>query len=195
MILVTPCDSLSTMVKQSGLIRCSVEWLCWCIGDVSLNCYLSQSQKDLPDSPIYSHEQLMCQPLNLYITPLFCNLFSLSLGAIRRVLMVPVPLKCTWIPKLLHVIFNLSYASPSLSISILPPNTPNTPCTPYTPISVAPCLVSMHLYSCSLTFSHRPDEVASIWRLQKLVCYKLDNFALFQHLGRYLTQWKPKFEL
>ena len=33
----------------------------------------------------------------------------------------------------------------------------------------------------------RPDEVASVWRLQKLVCYKFDNFALFQHLGRYFN--------
>ena len=26
---------------------------------------------------------------------------------------------------------------------------------------------------CSLMFSHRPNEAALVWRLQKLVCYKL----------------------
>ena len=44
--------------------------------------------------------------LNLYITPLFWSLLSLSLGTIRRVLMVLLPLKCTWIAKLLQVLLN-----------------------------------------------------------------------------------------
>ena len=29
------------------------------------------------------------------------------------------------------------------------------------------------LFICSLTFSHRPNEVTSVWRPQKLVCSKL----------------------
>ena len=40
--------------------------------------------------------------------PTFLSLLSLSLGAMRRVLMVLVPLKCTWIPKLFHILLNLS---------------------------------------------------------------------------------------
>ena len=72
-----------------------------------LKCSLSWSPNDLPDSPTYFSGQLICGHLNLYITPLFCNLLSLSLGAIRSVLMVLVPLKCTGIPKLLHVFLNL----------------------------------------------------------------------------------------
>ena len=38
-----------------------------------------------------------------------------------------------------------------------------------------------------LTFSHRLDEAALVWKLQKLVCNKFDNFALFQHSGDILT--------
>ena len=29
MFMVTPCDSLSTMMKHLGLTRCLVEWLWW----------------------------------------------------------------------------------------------------------------------------------------------------------------------
>ena len=72
MFLVTPCDSLSTMVKHLGLTGCPVEWLWWCIGDGAQRCSLSLSLKVLPDSPMYSSRQLMCGHLNLYIyTPLF----------------------------------------------------------------------------------------------------------------------------
>ena len=37
-----------------------------------------------------------------------------------------------------------------------------------------PSSVSTYIYSCSLTFSHRPDEVASIWRLRKLVYFNVN---------------------
>ena len=46
--------------------------------------------------------------VNLYIMPLFCSLWSLSLQAIRSVFTVFVPLKCTCIPLFLHVFLNLS---------------------------------------------------------------------------------------
>ena len=39
--------------------------------------------------------------------PTFWSLLSLSLGAMRRVLMVLLPLKCTWILKLLDIFLNL----------------------------------------------------------------------------------------
>ena len=42
------------------------------------------------------------------MTPLLASLGSLSLGAIRRSLIVFVPLKCTWKPCLLHVLLNFS---------------------------------------------------------------------------------------
>ena len=47
---------------------------------------------------------------------------------------------------------------------------PKHPKLPYTPISVVPSLVSIHIYLGNLTFSLRPDEGASVWRQQKLVC-------------------------
>ena len=53
-----------------------------------------------------------------------------------------------------------------------PPYTPLIPQAPkffYTSISVAPSLVSTHFYLCSLTFSLRPDEVATVWRQLKHV--------------------------
>ena len=73
----------------------------------------------------------------------------------------------------------------TLTISIIPPPTPHAPKhpinqkLPYTPISVAPSLVRKDFYLCSLTFSHRPDEAASVWRLQKLVCNKLMDLLCF----------------
>ena len=50
----------------------------------------------LPDSPMYSSKQLMYGHFNLYITALFLYFVVPVLGAMRRVLMVLVPLKCTW---------------------------------------------------------------------------------------------------
>ena len=49
------------------------------------------------------------------------------------------------------------------------PTHPLYPKLPYTPISVAPSLVSTHIYLCSLTFSLKPDEAASVCRQKKLV--------------------------
>ena len=57
------------------------------------------------------------------------------------------------------------------------PNTPNIPHAPNFPtplIWVVPSLISTYLHLCSLIFFHRPEEAASVWRLQKLVCPKLD---------------------
>ena len=59
MVPVTPCDSLSTMVKHSTLTGCPEMWLWWCLGVGLLWCSFSLSPKDLPDSPIYSSMQPM----------------------------------------------------------------------------------------------------------------------------------------
>ena len=45
---------------------------------------------------------------------------------------------------------------------------------PKLPVSVAPALVSTHIYLGSLTFSLKPDEVALVWRQQKLVFNKCE---------------------
>ena len=66
MSLVTPCDSLSTMVKHSGLTGCPVKLLWWCIGDGALRCSLSLSPKVLPDSPIYSSGHDVCAFKSIY---------------------------------------------------------------------------------------------------------------------------------
>ena len=66
MVLVTPCDSLPTMVKHSRLTRCPVVLLWWCIGDGALRCSFNLSPKDLPDSPIYSSRQTLHWHLNQY---------------------------------------------------------------------------------------------------------------------------------
>ena len=76
MVLVTPCDSLSTMVKYSKLTGCPVVWLWWCIGDRALRCCFTLSPNDLPTSPIYSSRQLLCGHLNWYITP-FSDIYCL----------------------------------------------------------------------------------------------------------------------
>ena len=49
-----------------------------------------------------------------------------------------------------------------------PPYTPLTSHSalhPYSLVSVAPSLVSTHIYSFGITFSLRPDEVATVWWL------------------------------
>ena len=106
MFLVIPCGSLSTIVKHSGLTGCPVELLQWWIGDGALRYSLSLSPKVLPDSPIYSSRQLMCGHLNLWMTALFCSWLSLFLGVMRRIFIVLVPFKCTWILMVLHVLLN-----------------------------------------------------------------------------------------
>ena len=50
-------------------------------------------------------------------------------------------------------------------LTLKTPQRPHTPQTPLHPIQGVPSLVSTHLYLCSVTISHRPDEKASVWRL------------------------------
>ena len=77
--------------------------------DWDLICSFSLSPKDLPDSPIYSSMQSWCGHVNQYITQLDWHLLSLSFKAITRVQIVLLPLKCTWMPKLLQVSLILSH--------------------------------------------------------------------------------------
>ena len=51
MFLVSPCASLSTMVKHSGLTGCPVVDVCKCVGEGALRCSLYLSPSVLPDSP------------------------------------------------------------------------------------------------------------------------------------------------
>ena len=53
-LLVTPWDSLLTMVKYSRLTGWPVECLGWCIGDGALRFSLTLSPKALSDSPLYT---------------------------------------------------------------------------------------------------------------------------------------------
>ena len=85
-----PCASIWTILKQSGLIGCLVELLCWQMVDGALRCSLSLSTNALPVCPMYSSGQLICGHLN-FITPLFCSLVALSLGAVSSVLIVFEP--------------------------------------------------------------------------------------------------------
>ena len=83
----------------------------------------------------------------------------------------------------LHLVCIIPYGSAFLFLyhSLLTINFPHTKHSIllFTPISVVPSLVSTHFYICSLTFSHRPDEAASVWRLWKLVCNKLLDLLCF----------------
>ena len=64
MVLLMPCHSLPTMVKNSKSMGCPVVWLWWCIGDGALRCFFKLSQNDLPVYPIYSSRQVLCGHLN-----------------------------------------------------------------------------------------------------------------------------------
>ena len=78
-----------------------------------------------------------------------------------------LPIEVPHVPNLLHGKLNLNYLNCLHNTPQCIPNT-QTSLTPYSPISVAPSLVSTHFYLCSLTFSLRPDEAASVWRLESL---------------------------
>ena len=64
------------------------------------------------------------------------------------------------------------------------PLIPNTSLHLYSPVSVVSSLVSTYIYLFSVTSSLRPDEVATVWWLQKLV-YKYLVIALFQQIRSY----------
>ena len=75
---------------------------------MGLSCVLCISGNVLPDPPMYSSSQSTLPHLYLYITPLFCQMVSLSLGLPRRPLMVLPPLKCICMPCLLQMFLQLS---------------------------------------------------------------------------------------
>ena len=101
-------SSLPKMEKLSIVTECP-EVLIWsCIGEGALRCSLTLSSKFLADSPIYSWPQSTLSHLYLYMTPLLLRIGSLSLGAIRRPLMVWPPFRCTSIPYFLQVLLKLS---------------------------------------------------------------------------------------
>ena len=96
------------MLNWLGSNGCPVVVLWGCIGERALKCSFTLSPSDLPDSPMYELEQWICGHWYWYITPVWLVLGSLSLGLPNAVLSVLVPLKCTWIPLLLHSFLNLS---------------------------------------------------------------------------------------
>ena len=104
-------SSLANILKSS-IDTVWPEMLKWsCIGERAFWCSLYLSPKFLADSPIYSSSHSTLLHLNLYMTPLFFRIGSLSLGFIRRFLMVGPPSRCTSIPCFLQVLLKLS-ASP-----------------------------------------------------------------------------------
>ena len=108
MSLMTRWSSLPNMEKLSIV----TEWpevLIWsCIREGALRCSLNLSSKFFADSPIYSWSQSTLSHLYLYMIPLLLRIGSLSLGAIRRSLMVWPPFRCTSIPYFLQVLLKLS---------------------------------------------------------------------------------------
>ena len=98
--------SLCTMLNWLGSNGCLEVALCRCMGEGAFRCSLTLYPRDLPDSPMYELEQLMYG--HWYMIPVWLALGSLSLGLLNAVLSVLVPLKCTWIPLLLHNFLNLS---------------------------------------------------------------------------------------
>ena len=106
--LVRFWSSLPTIVKLLMLILWLVVLQWSNIGEGVFWCSLNLSAKFLADSSMYSSLHPCSLHLYLYMTPLLFVIGSLSLGAIRRLLMVCPPLKNTWTPNMLHVLFILS---------------------------------------------------------------------------------------
>ena len=107
-VLMTPVTSYALWWNTLKLTGCPVVLLWWFTGDGAQRCSFILSPYDLPDSPICSSRQLLCGQLNWYITPLSWHLLSLSCGAMSRVWIVLLSLKCTWMPKPLQIFLNLS---------------------------------------------------------------------------------------
>ena len=101
-------SSLANILKSS-IDTVWPEMLIWsCIGEGAFRCSLNLSPKFLADSPIYSSLHSTLLHLNLYMTPLLLRIGSLSLGVMRRFLMVGPPFRCTSIPYFLQVLLKLS---------------------------------------------------------------------------------------
>ena len=79
-------------------------------------------------------------------------------------------------------------------VAIISPHTPNTPKPPTSHFSGA-IFGKYTFYLCSLAFSLRPDEAASVWRQAKLVFNKFDVLLCFstQEISYYdnLSFMKP----
>ena len=101
-------SSLANMLKSSTdtVWPEMVKWS-W-IGEGDFWCSLYLSPKVLADSPMYSSSHSTLLHLKLYIAPLLFSIGSLSLGFIRRFLIVCPPFKCTSIPFFLQVLLKLS---------------------------------------------------------------------------------------
>ena len=93
--LVRFWPSLPTIVKSLMLMLWPEMLQLSNIGEGAFWCSLNLSAKFLADSPIYSSLHPCWLHLNLYMTPLLFVIGSLSLGAMRRFLIVWPPLKNT----------------------------------------------------------------------------------------------------
>ena len=108
MVLLTPCDSLSAMVKHSKLTGCPLisqlmdrEWGC--------KMLLQSVPKSPPRFPYVFLWAIPVRALKPGILPHFFDIFCPGpLGAMSKVQMVLLFLRCTFMSKLLHVFFNLS---------------------------------------------------------------------------------------
>ena len=106
--LVTPCDSLSTMVKHSGLTGCPVEWLWWCTGDGGPEVFLEPVPKGFAWFPYAFFQTVDVWAFKSIHDPNLLVLVVPVIGSHKKGIMVLVPLKCTWIHKLLHALLNHS---------------------------------------------------------------------------------------
>ena len=103
MVLAILWSSLPTILHlmTSDVVMVMGQW--W-----SLHALSEPFCKVLPDSPMYSSSQFTLPHLNLQITPHFSRMVPLSLGCIRRSLMVLPPLKYILTPCFLQIFLKLS---------------------------------------------------------------------------------------
>ena len=84
-----PTDNVE--IVQPGMMTWGVSMVIY--GVRCPEMFFKLSPKVLAGSPMYSSAHSNLSHLYLYITPLFCLMFSMSLGATRTLLMVLTPLK------------------------------------------------------------------------------------------------------
>ena len=96
-------SSLPTILKFSSVVVWPVVLKWSYIGEGAFRCSLNLSPNVLADSPMYSSSHSTLSHLYLYMMPLFLVIWSLSLGATRRSLMVLPPLKYNCMPCFLYI--------------------------------------------------------------------------------------------
>ena len=119
---------------------------------------------------MYYRMSLHCNSSNTPASPLLPTMGTFSTTNYALVSMVHSPL------------LFLMWSAPTFFFTLLYPKYPVTPLTQnYIPSGTI--FISTHFIFVSSTFSHRPHEMASVWKPWKLICEYILDILCFSTLG------------